>query len=103
MAGKRIKIREPSVTEPHGFVERTWTVRRARLPQNQHERNWGRCEHSQRLILIHAHLSDEDFISTLIHEVAHACLPDLDESPILRLEWSVREALSRFGLLTEDD
>jgi hypothetical protein len=98
-----VVLREPSAAEKCGYVERRWRVTRARLPQNQHQRNWGTCCHHRRRIAIHTPLSDEAFWSTLWHEVDHATHPYLDEGPILMGEFNRLEVSRAAGLFVEDD
>lgn len=101
--GFYVTLREPDATQRHGFVERRWRVSRARLPQNGSVRNWGVCSYRTRTIAIHTPLSDEDFWSTLWHEVMHVSCPDLDESAVLRIEHALRAASERAGLFKEDE
>jgi hypothetical protein len=101
--GFYINLREYSPTAPDGYVERRWRVSRARLPQNQHQRNWGNCCHKTRSIVIHTPLSDEEFYSTLDHEIDHVSYPYLDEPEIMRGEYNRLQAMRRLGVFSEDD
>jgi hypothetical protein len=40
-----------------------------------------------------------DAASTLIHEVLHAALPDLDEDAVLGTEQAIARALRKFGFI----
>jgi hypothetical protein len=101
--GFYVKLREPDSIRAVGYVEKRWRIARARLPQNQHETNWGDYDGDKRVILIHTPLSNEEFWSSLWHEVLHASLPDTDEGAILRAEYNLLEASRRAGLFTEED
>jgi hypothetical protein len=101
--GFYVILREPDSRSAYGFQERRWRISRARLPQNQHEKNWGICKPSKRVIVIHTPLSDEEYWATLLHEVMHATCPDLDESAVLRIEHGLIAACMRAGLFAEDD
>ena len=101
--GFDVYLREPDATAPTGYRRRRWRVSTARLPRNQFEKQLGYCCRKTRTIVIHSGLGQNDFLSTLVHEVLHASFPDLDEAPILRAEHNVAAVMTRVGkLLTED-
>jgi hypothetical protein len=56
----------------------------------------GFCDKSERLIV---HDGGPDMAFTLIHEVLHACLWDLDETAIEETEEAIKTVLSRTGLI----
>lgn len=82
-------------------VYRRWHVRRGRLPQNQHDTNFGETDINKRTITIHTPLADDDFWSTLRHEVDHVSYPFLDELWVSNAEINWEAVRSR--LVTEDD
>lgn len=101
--GFYINLREHSPTAKDGFIERRWRVSRARLPQSRKVTNWGECCHETRSIVIDVTLSDEEFLSTLLHEIDHVSYPYLDEDEILRGEYNRLLAMKRLGVFEEDD
>lgn len=101
--GFYVWLREPSNEYRCGYFVRRWRVIRRRLPQNQHEKNFGFYDPDRRWIIIHTPLSDEDFWASLRHEIDHVSLPDVDEDAILRAEYNWLTAARRSGLFTEDD
>lgn len=56
----------------------------------------GYCDKAQRLIV---HDGGADMAFTIIHEVLHACLWDLDESAVEETEDAIKTALVRTGLI----
>lgn len=102
-AGFYVWLREPSMEYECGYYERRWRVVRARLPQNQHGRNWGEVCYKRRRIAIHTPLSDEDYWSTLHHEITHISCPDLDEEPVLRAEYNWLQVSKAAGVFKEDE
>lgn len=59
----------------------------------------GLCEDDKRLITIWHHHSRIDLADTLIHELIHARLPDVNEDAVLETATLIRDALIKFGLL----
>lgn len=100
--GFYVYLREPAPNKA-GYLEKRWRITRGRLPQNQYESNWGKCDYETRTITIHTPLSVEDFWSTLWHEVLHAVQPDAAEHVILRAEHGLRAASIKAGLFKESD
>ena len=86
---------------PNG--KKRWRICQARMPQNQHETNWGVCDFEKRTITLHHPLSAEEMLRTIIHESAHAACPDLSEAAIERIEASVASALMPFLEAIADD
>lgn len=101
--GFYVNLREPCAGCRDGYMVRRWRVSRARLPQNQHERNWGECCFRTRSIVIHTPLSDEDFWATLWHEVKHVSHPYLIEGAILLDEYNQLEVSRKAGLFEDED
>ncbi len=56
----------------------------------------GYCDKAARIIV---HDGGADMAFTIIHEVLHACLWDLDEAAVEETEEAIRTALTRTGLI----
>jgi len=69
-----------------------WKVARRRLPQNQHQKNYGYTDYENRTIVVHHRLQGVDLFRTLIHEAVHAACRDLNEDAVCRIEDSVTNA-----------
>lgn len=65
--------------------------------------NRGVCHLNGRRIILMPKMTNAEKAATLIHEVTHAALWDLDEEAVLRTERAITTALHKAGLLTEDD
>ncbi len=75
---KRIKIRG-----------KTWKLVIGRLPHNLAD---GVCEPISRTIYIRPH-KDVNREGTLIHEILHACFPDIEEQAIEEAEAAILDGL----------
>jgi hypothetical protein len=61
-----------------------WKVKIARLPINNSD---AVCDYANRTILISP--STKDKRAAMIHEILHACLPDLEELAICEIEFAI--------------
>jgi hypothetical protein len=98
-----VMLREPAPSTAEGYVLKRWRISRARLPQNQHMKHWGACDYRTRTIVIHDPLPDDEFWSTLWHEVDHVGQHYLNEDAIVLAEFNRLEASKRGGLFSEDE
>lgn len=60
-----------------------------------HKPYFGVTNYARKTITISWGLTDEQVLSTFVHELAHAALPDCDEEAILRLETTLVSGLAR--------
>lgn len=56
-------------------------------------RLWGQCDYGARTIYVEPRAQDELVLGTLVHEAAHAELPELSEEAIERLEEAIGKLL----------
>ena len=54
----------------------------------------GRCYFDKKLITVK---NDKEAMSTLIHEIIHACQPDLSEEAVLEIEAAIVTGLEAFS------
>jgi hypothetical protein len=52
------------------------------------------CDYDEKIIYIHPNAT-AGITATLIHEILHACLPDLNEESILECEAAIAEGLKK--------
>jgi hypothetical protein len=74
-----------------------WELRFTR--ENLGVDSWGVCLHDQELIIVDSELRGAGRTDTLIHEILHACLPDVEELAIGETAVAVTEALCELGYL----
>ena len=88
---KRVRLRL-------GSKEQWWVVRREAFDGDE---EYGHADFENRIIYISPGLKVEEVRDTLIHEVAHVCLPDLSEEAVRRLERQLGKALNKFGFMPD--
>jgi hypothetical protein len=54
----------------------------------------GMCEYNERVIYVHPNAS-AGITATLIHEILHACLPDLKECCVLECESAIMDGINK--------
>ena len=57
----------------------------------------GQCDYENRVIRIALGQSEDEMLDTIIHEILHAALADLDEHPVQETANAVSAALWRVG------
>jgi hypothetical protein len=77
---------------------RWWVIKRAAPPRKGEARGGGRtdglCDYETRTIYVSPRSGEQR--ATLLHEVLHAALPDLDEAAIRETEEALEMALRMF-------
>lgn len=68
---------------------RRWKVAISRLPIYKKDAT---CDYTNRIILISP--STKDKKSALIHEIIHACLPDLEELAVCEIELALQDGIN---------
>ncbi len=71
-----------------------WKIAIARLPINKSDAT---CDYDNRIILISP--STKDKKSALIHEILHACLPDIEENAICGIEFAILDGAKNLETL----
>jgi hypothetical protein len=69
-----------------------WTIKLQRPPVKKLFD--GLCDYDEKIIYIHPNAT-AGITATLIHEILHACLPDLNEESILECEAAIAEGLKK--------
>ncbi len=69
---------------------KTWRIKIGRLPKNNCD---ALCDYEQRVIWIRGKTTNEPH-ACVIHEVLHACHPDMEESAVEETEEALVAALS---------
>lgn len=64
--------------------EEQWEIRFTR--ENLGVDTWAICLHPERVIIIDPDIKGLELITTVLHELIHAAVPDLNEDATLRLE-----------------
>jgi hypothetical protein len=72
-----------------------WTVRVGRPPEK--ETLDGQCRYDERVIWLHPRAVKQDGIDIVVHEVAHAVLPAVDEEHIRELGVAVSQVAGWLG------
>lgn len=68
-----------------------WTLR---FYRGGSKKTLGRCYFAKKLITVKL---DNEAMATLIHEIIHACQPDLSEDAVLEIEAAIVTGLQAFG------
>lgn len=63
----------------------------------------GTCDPKNHVIQIKPNLGDDELLDTVIHELLHACYPDMGEDAIAESSRTITDALWRIGYRLEDD
>jgi hypothetical protein len=78
-----------------------WKIEIKQLPPTRKGGRWltvhGLCNYKQRTIFLNPQF---DMKSTLLHEITHACQPDLDEPTVEEIEDAYVNGLAVFEKLT---
>jgi hypothetical protein len=77
---------------------RRWTIRVAKPPIKGHAE--GLCDYGTRTIYLKP---KTELPATLVHEVLHACFPDISEDAICAAETAIMESLIACDLVTPDE
>jgi len=70
-------------------------------PKNK--RDLGECDNENKIILIRPSLKDRIRLEVTLHEVLHACCPDLNEDAIDETAMSLSKLLWRLGYRRDND
>lgn len=83
----------PTSTEVNG---QEWKIRRRSLKATSKGKfTYGLTMPNKKTIALNWGLTDDAIMATLLHELVHATIPDLDEEAVLRLEESLMTTLAR--------
>jgi hypothetical protein len=74
-----------------------WSIRVERPPLK--EKVEGLCDYDKRVIYLRP---GTDLPATLIHEILHACYPDMDEAAILDGETAIMNGIIKMKLTTHE-
>ncbi len=65
-----------------------WGIKIGRCPINKSDAT---CDYTNRIIIISPKAKDKQ--GAMIHEILHACLPDLEELAVIETELAVKDGL----------
>ena len=64
--------------------------------------DWGKCHYDTQKIVVRGTLSPLNKLDTVIHELLHAAVPDMDETAVDETASAIAKALWRLGYRPDD-